>query len=80
MTVLSMIATTSAWLVLIFLPFLLALAGRAPMPKMLCLVTSLLTLLASVEPGQAVIPWGIGMVLALVSLWARFCPFSSRQT
>ncbi|HLG83904.1 MAG TPA: hypothetical protein VKY22_23070 [Bradyrhizobium sp.] len=70
----SMTNTTSAWLLLIFLPFLLALAGKAPMPKMLCLVTSLLALLMSVEPGRSVLPWGIGMILALVSLWERFRP------
>ena len=70
----SMTTATSAWLLLIFLPFLLALAGRAPMPKMLCLVTSLLALLMSVEPGQSVFPWGVGMILALVSLWERFRP------
>jgi len=65
---------TSASLLLIFLPFLVALAGKAPMPKMLCLVTSLLALLVSVEPGRAIFPWGVGMVLALVSLWERFRP------
>ena len=70
----SMTTATSAWLLLMFLPFLLALAGRAPMPKMLCLVTSLLTLLMSVEPGRSVFPWGVGMILALVSLWERFRP------
>jgi hypothetical protein len=72
----SMTTATSAWLLLIVLPFLLALAGRAPMPKMLCLVTSLLALLVSVEPGHAMLaamfPWGVGMMLALASLWERF--------
>jgi len=71
-------AASSAWLLLIFLPFLLALAGKAPMPKMLCLVTSLLALLVSVEPGRAIVaaifPWGVGMMLALASLWERFRP------
>lgn len=69
-----MTAATSAWLALMFLPFLLALAGREPMPKMLCLVTSLLALLMSVEPGGAIFPWGLGMILAVVSLWERFRP------
>ncbi len=71
-----MTTATSAWLLLIVLPFLLALAGRAPMPKMLCLVTSLLALLVSVEPGHArlaaMFPWGVGMMLALASLRERF--------
>jgi hypothetical protein len=66
----SITTAISAWLLLIFLP----LAGRASMPKMLCLVTSLLTLLVSVEPGRAVFPWGVGMILALVSPWERFRP------
>ena len=70
----SMTIATSASLFLIFLPFLLALAGKAPMPKMLCLVASLLALLVSVEPGRAIFPWGVGMVLALASLWERFRP------
>lgn len=70
----SMTTANSAWLLLILLPFLLALAGKAPMPKMLCLVTSLLALLVSVEPGRAIFPWGVGMILALVSLWERFRP------
>ena len=70
----SMTMATSAWLLLIFLPFLLALAGKAPMPKILCLVMSLLALLMSVEPGRSVLPWGIGMILALVSLWERCRP------
>jgi hypothetical protein len=72
----SMTIATSARFLLIFLPFLLALAGRAPVPKMLCLVTSLLTVLMSVEPGRAVFAamfaWGVGMILVLVSLWERF--------
>ena len=38
-------------------PFLLLLAGKAPMPKMLCFVSSLLALLLSVEPYGAVMPW-----------------------
>jgi len=42
------------------------------MPKMLCLVTSLLALLMSVGPGRSVLPWGIGLILALVSVWERF--------
>lgn len=71
-------AATSTWLLLIFLPFLLALAGKAPMPKMLRLVTSLLALMMSVEPGRVIVgamfPWGIGMILALTSLWERFRP------
>ena len=43
------------------------------MPKMLCLVASLLALLLSVEKYAAVLPWCIGMAIAVVSVRARFC-------
>jgi hypothetical protein len=62
---------SAAWLLLIFLPFLLSLAGNAPMPRLLCFVTSLLAMLMSVQPGAAVLPWGVGMVLAVVSVRER---------
>jgi hypothetical protein len=54
-----------------FLPFLVSLAGKAPMPRLLCLVTSLLSILISVEPGGAALPWGLGMVIAAVSVRER---------
>jgi hypothetical protein len=53
-------------------PFLLLLAGKAPMPKMLCFVSSLLALLLSVEPYGAVMPWAMGMIVAVVSILERF--------
>jgi hypothetical protein len=62
---------TAGWVLLFFLPFLLSLIGKAPMPRVLCLVTSLLALLLSVEPGGAVLPWGLGMVVAVVSVRER---------
>ena len=31
---------SAAWLLLFFLPFLLSLLGKAPMPRLLCFVTS----------------------------------------
>jgi hypothetical protein len=40
---------TATGTLVLLLPFLLSLAGRATMPKMLCLVTSLLALLLSVQ-------------------------------
>ena len=46
-----------ATLFFLLLPFLLSLAGRAATPKVLCLVTSVLALLLSVEPWRAVLPW-----------------------
>ena len=62
---------TVGWLLVFFLPFLLSLFGKAPMPRVLCLVSSLLAMLLSVEPGGAVLPWGVGMVIALISVRER---------
>ena len=66
-----MSVTAAATLLVLFLPFLLSLAGNATMPKMLCLVTSLLALLLSVEPYGAVMPWLIGMIIAVVAVLER---------
>ncbi len=44
---------------------------HSTMPKMLCLVTSLLALLLSVEPYGAVMPWLIGMIIAGVAVLER---------
>ena len=63
-------AATGTLLVLL-LPFLLSLAGRATMPRMLCLVTSLLALLLSVKPYGAVVPWLVGMIIAAVAVYER---------
>jgi hypothetical protein len=62
---------TAGWILVFFLPFLVSLAGKAPMPRLLCLVTSLLSILISVEPGGAALPWGLGMVIAAVSVRER---------
>ena len=62
---------STAWLLLFFLPFLLSLLGNAPMPWLLCFVTSLLAMLLSVQPGAAVLPWGLGLVIAVVSVRER---------
>jgi hypothetical protein len=37
----------------------------------LCFVTSLLSMLLSVQPGGAVLPWGVGMLIAAVSVRER---------
>jgi len=66
-----MLELTTSWILLFFLPFLVSLAGKAPVPRLLCLVTSLLSMLMSVEPGGAVLPWGLGMVIAAVSVRER---------
>jgi len=62
---------TAAILLVLFLPFLLSLAGSATMPKMLCLVTSLLALLLSVTPYGALLPWLVGMIIAAVAVFER---------
>ncbi len=68
-----MITMAAATLLALLLPFLLSLAGQAAMPKVLCLVASLLALLLSVEKYAAVLPWCIGMAIAVISVRARFC-------
>jgi hypothetical protein len=62
---------TAASLLLFFLPFLLSLLGKAPMPRVLCFVSSTMAMLLSVQPGAAVLPWGLGMVIAVVSVRER---------
>ena len=61
-----MTALTLAELLLVFLPFLLSLAGQATMPKMLCLVTSILALLLNVEPYRAELPF-VGWLRTIVA-------------
>jgi hypothetical protein len=68
-----MSALGTGTLLILFLPFLVSLAGQAAMPKMLCLVTSILALLLSVEPYRAVLPWCVGMAIAVISVRERFC-------
>jgi hypothetical protein len=58
-------------LLVLFLPFLLSLAGRSAMAKMLGLMTSILGLLLSVREYAAVLPWVLGMLIAGVSVWER---------
>jgi hypothetical protein len=62
---------TAGSLLILFLPFLLSLAGQSAVAKTLCLVSSLLALLLSVEEYGAVLPWVMGMIVALVALWER---------
>jgi hypothetical protein len=66
-----MTAMTAATLLIVFLPFLLSLAGQAGMPKMLCLVASVLALLLSVGHYAAALPWAIGMAIAVISVRER---------
>ena len=68
-----MTAVTAGTLLILFLPFLLSLAGKAGRPKVLCLVTSVMALLLSVEPYpyRAVLSWGVGMAIAIISIRER---------
>jgi hypothetical protein len=62
---------TAVTLFVLFLPFLLSLFGQSAVAKMLCLVTSILAMLLSVEPYGAVLPWFFGALIAGVSVWER---------
>ncbi len=62
---------TAVELLVLSLPFLLSLFGRSAMAKTLCLVTSILGMLLSVEPYGAVLPWVVGALIAGVSVWER---------
>jgi hypothetical protein len=62
---------TAIALFVLFLPFLLSLFGHGSMAKVLCLVTSILAMLLSVEPGGAMLPWFFGALFAGVSVWER---------
>jgi hypothetical protein len=68
-----MTAVAAGTLLILFLPFLLSLAVQAAMPKVLCLVTSILALLLSVDKYAALLPWSIGMAIAVISVRERFC-------
>jgi hypothetical protein len=61
-------SAAAAKLVLLLLPFLLSLRSDVAMPKMLCLISSVLALLLSVEPYAAILPWSIGMAIAIISV------------
>lgn len=60
---------TAGLTLLLFLPFLLSLFGRAAMPKLLCLVASLIAALLALEFYFAIVPWIVGMAIALISLY-----------
>ena len=66
-----MSAVTTGTLLIIFLPFLLSLFGKSAQAKMLCLISSILGLLLSVEQYGAVMPWVLGMIVVAVSVWER---------
>jgi hypothetical protein len=63
---------TAAMLLVMFLPFLVSLAGQPGTPKMLCLLSSTMALLLSVEPYRAELPWCLGMAIAVISVREKF--------
>ena len=67
-----MTVMTAGTLLVLFLPFLLSLAGQAGQPKMLCLVTTLLALLLSFDPYRATLPWAVGMAISVISVRESF--------
>jgi hypothetical protein len=62
---------TAGWLLFLFLPFLVSLLGKAQMPLVLCFVLSGLAVLLSVVPYNAVLPWTLGMAIAVISVRER---------
>ena len=66
-----MSAVTIGTSLIIFLPFLLSLFGQSAQARMLCLISSVLGLLLSVEEYGAVMPWVLGMIVAAMSVWER---------
>ena len=59
---------TAVEILILFLPLLVSLAGQGGMAKMLCLVTSILAMLLSVREYGAVLPWVVGMAVAVVAV------------
>jgi hypothetical protein len=70
--VMSITAATFFLLLVTFMPFLISLAGKANQPKALCFVCSLMALLLSVEPHRALLPWTLGMAIAVIAVRERF--------
>ena len=58
-------------LLIFAMPFLLSLFGQGATTKVLCLLASLMTMLLSVEPGGAYLPWFVGTLIAAVSVRER---------
>jgi hypothetical protein len=61
----------SATNLILLSPLLLSLAARGAMPKLLCAVSSMMALLLSVEPYRAILPWTLGMAIAVIAVRER---------
>jgi hypothetical protein len=57
---------------MLFWPFLLSLAGKSTEPKVLCFFLSAMALLLSTYPYRALLPWAVGMAIAVLTLRERF--------
>jgi hypothetical protein len=68
----SMSAVTFGLLLVSFTPFLISLAAKANQPKALCFVCGLMALLFSVEPHRALLPWTLGLAIAVIAVRERF--------
>ena len=66
-----MTTETAGWLLILFMPFLLSLAAKVSTPKVLCFVMSGMALLLSVQPYSSVLPWTLGMAIAVISVRER---------
>ena len=53
-------------------PFLLSLLSKNGKAIMLALICSVIAILLSVEDYWAVVPWTIGMMVAVVAIYIRF--------
>ncbi len=62
---------TAGWLLFFFLPFLVSLFGKAQMPRLLCFVCSVMAMLLSVVPYHSVLPWTLGMAIAVIAVRER---------
>ncbi len=62
---------TTGWPLILILPFLLSLAAKVSTPKVLCFVMSAMALLLSVQPYSSVLPWALGMAIAVISVRER---------
>jgi hypothetical protein len=74
-----MTAATAGVILLLSLPFLLSLLGKAAIPKMLCLVASLVAALLAVKFYLAIVPWLIGMAIAAISVREGLCSRTTIQ-
>lgn len=62
---------TTGWLLLLCLPFLVSLIGKAQIPRLLCFVCSVMAILFGAVPYEAMLPWTSGMAIAVISVRER---------